>query len=231
MWIFSVLLSGAERVFAHVAAAIRQVHWAVWTHLSAILFGGAVALMLMGRGGPAPDEAELRPSVLSPGRPTYSPLASLRLYERPGSTRVDTVRVPAEVKAQRPASGDAPFGDTPSENGLDGRAGLQAGAAQLLSGPGNGSRQLGTPALGYVLVPLRGGRPAFDAQGEVGILSAYAPTTGRGLQYEYDLSPPALEIGPAATVSVGLRGPDFRSIGMGISVEAERYRATVLGAR
>lgn len=223
MWIFSVLFSGAEKVLAHVAAAIRLVHWAVWTHLSAVLFGGAVALVLMGRGGPAPGEAELRPSVLSPDRPTYSPLARLRLYERPGSTRVDTVRVPASVEAGKPLSGDPS-----SENGLNVTPGLSGSAAQLFGEP---SGQLGTPALGYVIVPLRSGRPALDIEDEVGTLSAYSPRTGRGVQYQYDICDPVLQVGPVATIGIGLPGPKLRSIGAGLTAEAGRFRATVLGGR
>jgi hypothetical protein len=132
------------------------------------------------------------------------------------------VRVPAGVEEERALSG---------ENGLEGtpaQAATQGAAEELLGQP---TGQLGTPALGYVVVPLQEGRPALDVEDEVGTLSAYSPRSGRGLQYEYDLSGPALEIGPAVTTSLGLRGPELQMVGAGIAAETGRYRAALYGTR
>lgn len=189
--------SVAQSVTEAVAGALSAVPVEVWTHLAAAAAGAlalALPALLVGEGPGGPG-AELRRGALRPGGLTYSPLEELRAYEGPDSVRVDTVLVPVDMPQILPASG-GPSGSTGEggENALETPVGGGLGPGDVAAP----TTTVAPPSLGYITVPLQEGRPSVEITEERATLSGFSPRSGRGLQYEYDVSRPTLTAGPAA---------------------------------
>jgi len=206
-------------ILSYIFKAVRAVPRGVFTHGIAVLLG-AVGMYAALSTSPTNRRANLNPTQLSENQIAYDPLAGIEVFERPDSVRVDTVRVPVSISKQTP--------NTANENALKDVRHMKQAVGDILGGK---AQTLGTPSLGYVIVPMDSGRPSFDVSGDVGTLSAYSPRTGRGIQYEYDLSDPAVKLGVTASTGVQVRPLAFQSIGAGLVAEAGRFRVVALGQK
>lgn len=220
--IFGALVSGAWNA---LSALVESVPLAVWTHLLAVAAGGAVVAGVALYGGDtSPKEADLKTETLAPKDVPFSEIGDLTLYERPDSVRVDTVRVPASMpRPRQKESGTAEQVARAVDSTADASRALEQAARELTTpdvGPG-----IGTPSLGYITVPLQGGQPALKITEETATLSGYSPGTGRGLQYEYDVSGPVLEVGPAAWATMP-RGPQGATLTPGLVIQYRSARVS-----